>query len=249
VRRSAGTGEAHVILVATRGAVPGLAGIAAELRERGATSVSLNVHDGPPGVPLGRRTVTLSGPQRIRERIAGTDYLLSATSFFQTAPFGAAAVIQQVMGGLAPEPGDTVADLYCGVGLLTLPLARAVRTVLGVEISAAAIADAAAAARLHGATNVELVAARVEDSMARLRQLAQPLKVVIDPPRSGCAPIIAALAALKPERIAYVSCDERALARDLRGFHAAGYSAREVTPIDMFPHTSHLESVTLLESR
>lgn len=248
VRRAASTGESHLVVVAS--ARPrGLAALVPELLAAGATTVSLNLNDGPAGRLLGPRTEVLAGPRRIRERLDDTTFCISPDAFFQTSPAGAAALLDAVRAALQPRPADVLADLYCGVGLFALPLARAVRAVVGIEESATAIGDAAASARLNGRHNVQWVRAAVEHGLARLgRGLPRPDLCVLDPPRAGCTPAaLRRLAGLAPRRLAYVSCDPAALARDLALLRPLGYRATAVLPVDMFPHTHHVEAVATIE--
>lgn len=243
-------GEAHLIVVATRLPVPGLEALVPELHQLGATTISANANDGDQARLLGRETVVLSGPTRIRERILGTTYLLSPTAFFQTTPDGAAAIVRTVLAALAPGATDDVADVYCGGGLLSLPLARAARSVRGIEQNPMAIADANAAARENRITNAQFVAAPAAIGLQRMvrGELPRPNLVALDPPRAGCDPeVLAAIGALRPRRIAYVSCEPATLARDLAALRSHGFHSTAVTPIDLFPQTSHLEAVACLQ--
>jgi 23S rRNA (uracil1939-C5)-methyltransferase len=248
VRRAAGTGQSHVVVVA-RGDVPGLRGLAPELLSLGATSVSLNVNDEPPGRLLGRETLVFEGPRRIDEVLSGTTYCISPDAFFQTSPKGAEQLVRIVAQWLQPGPGDTVADLYCGGGLFALPLAATAGSVLGIEESGVAVGDAEAGARRNRRRNARFVRGPVAAVLPRLGQdLPQPQLAVLDPPRAGTEPtVLERLCALRPRRIAYVACDPRSLARDLRALKDLGYTSRQVVPVDMFPQTWHVEAVALLE--
>lgn len=248
VRRSAATGEAALVVVATRAMVPGLLQRVDELHRLGATVVAVNENTGPTERLLGPRTRVLSGPPRIRERIAGTTFLLSPTAFFQTSPWGAERLVELVRAALRPSRRHRLLDLYCGGGLFALCLAGEAAEVLGIEENPPAVADAEAAAGGGGIDNARFVAGRAGERLAGLRRSAdRPLLVVLDPPRAGCGPEVARrIAALGPERIAYVSCDPDALGRDAAAFAAAGYRLATVTPVDMFPQTWHVEAVASL---
>jgi len=192
----------------------------------------------------------VSGPPRIEERIGDVTYLVSPTAFFQTSPQGASHVVQLVTRWLAPTKNDDVGDLYCGGGLLTLPLARAARSAFGIELSRVAIADAEAGARQNALRNVTFRSGHVDAWLRACRRgdLPRPSLVAMDPPRDGLGPaVIAELRELRPRRLAYVSCDPIALQRDLRDLGAAGFRTCEVTGVDMFPETCHVESVACLE--
>jgi 23S rRNA (uracil1939-C5)-methyltransferase len=154
-----------------------------------------------------------------------------------------------VQAALQVTATDVVADLFCGGGLFALPLARRASKVIGVELSHRGVQDAGASARHNRIANVEFVRSDVLPALASFgTSRPRPGKIVLDPPRDGCGPeLVAAIAALRPSRVAYVACDARALADDLQAFAAHGMRAVRVTPIDMFPQTSHIEAVAVLE--
>jgi 23S rRNA (uracil1939-C5)-methyltransferase len=145
---------------------------------------------------------------------------------------------------LEPQPDDVVVDAYCGVGTFSALLAPHVGQVLGVEESAAAVANARR--NTPDLENVRFLAAKVEDALAEMTD-PRPNAVIIDPSRVGCAPqVVEALIQAHPERLVYVSCDPATLARDLRILRDGGYAIQQVEPIDMFPQTYHIETVTTL---
>lgn len=187
-----------------------------------------------------------SGQTALEEELLGRRYRVSAAAFFQVNTPQAERLIETVRAALDPAPDNVLLDLYCGVGVFGLALAPYVRRVIGVEESAAALKDAAYNVRdLH---NVEFVAGRTEEVLAALAEPADG--VIVDPPRVGCRPgAIDALMRLAPRKLVYVSCDAASLARDLRLLVDGGFTLRSVQPVDMFPQTSHVETVTLLEAR
>lgn len=186
----------------------------------------------------------VSGQTALEEELLGRRYRVSAAAFFQVNTLQAERLIETVRAALDPQPHQVLLDLYCGVGTFGLALAPYVRRVIGVEESAAALKDAAHNAR--DVQNVEFVAGRTEEALAALAEPADA--VVVDPPRIGCRPgALEALLRLAPRRLAYVSCDAASLARDLRILVDGGFTLRSVQPVDMFPQTSHVETVTLLE--
>jgi 23S rRNA (uracil1939-C5)-methyltransferase len=186
--------------------------------------------------------VVLMGQAYLMEYVAGRDYRISAGSFFQVNTAGAEALVELVRDLLAPTSQDTLLDLYCGVGLFGLALAEQVGTVIGVEFDPRAAEDFRYNAQ--GLGHVELIEGKVEETLAsRNRSLDL---VVLDPPRSGTGKeVIDEIARLAPRRVVYVSCDPATLARDARELSACGYALQEVQPLDLFPQTHHIESVSL----
>ena len=210
----------------------------------------LNIHDRPGPYMVGRETMRLAGRSHVRERVAGMSFLVSPTAFFQTNIEAAEAIVQIVLetaGSLAP--GAKVLDLYAGGGLFALPLAARGHVVTAVEENAHAIRDADANVRLNklsGGT-VRLHAARVEDALHTLRRNPVDL-VVLDRPRDGCPPPVLhhLFGRLRPPLVVYVSCNPEALADELPAIREHGYEIARVRPVDMFPHTTHIESVVEL---
>ena len=188
--------------------------------------------------------VTLLGSPHIHERIAERVYQLSAPSFFQVNTSQAEVLVQHVCSTVRAEPGDVIIDAYCGVGTFALALAPMAGEVVGIESSATAMADARVNASEVG--NVRFLEGAIESVLPTL-EVVDPV-VILDPPREGLGRgVFASLLAMSPRRIVYVSCDPATLARDLKGLLAGGYSLRNVQPIDMFPHTYHIETVAVLE--
>ena len=185
-----------------------------------------------------------SGQAFLEERLLGKTFRVSAASFFQVNTLQAEVMARKIVELLHPSAGDTVVDAYCGVGTFGLLLADHAGKVIGIEDSAAAIRNAQHNAQ--GVHNVEFVDGATEKV---LHEVAKPgALVILDPPRQGCRPeVIESLAALRPRRIVYVSCDPVTLARDLRLLVDRGFALRHIQPIDMFPQTYHIECVALLE--
>jgi 23S rRNA (uracil1939-C5)-methyltransferase len=215
--------------------------------------------------------VTLLGSSYLHERLAGRMYRVAAPSFFQVNTEQAEVLVALVRTYLNATADSTILDAYCGVGTFAIELAKTASQVVGIESSAAALADAEANA--VGMENVRFVHGPVADNLRALgltrrgateylpprggtaylpqkggtEYLKDPL-AVLDPPREGVSQeVVTALARLAVQRIVYVSCDPATLARDIKGMLAAGYALREVQPVDMFPQTYHIESVALLE--
>lgn len=186
--------------------------------------------------------VVLIGNSYLTEHVAGRDYRVSAGSFFQVNTAGAEALVALVREYLAPSKEETLVDLYCGVGLFGLALARDVARVVGIEADPSAAADFRVNAREFD--HVELLEERAETALRYVEGTVD--LVVLDPPRSGAGPaVIGEIVRLSPRRVVYVSCDPATLARDARHLVRSGYQLRQVQPVDLFPQTYHIESVAL----
>lgn len=198
---------------------------------------------GQPAVLRGSGHVTFSiSPQGT----APFDLRVSAGSFFQSGPVPAATLVDEVLAAADVQPGDEVVDLYAGVGLFTVPLARLAGHVTSVESSQTATDDAVA--NLAGTS----VTVYHDDCTAWLAAGHCPndAVVILDPPRAGAGDeTIKLLAATNPKRVVHVACDVAALARDLAAWQAAGYHLNHITPVDMFAHTAHIEAVALITPR
>ena len=206
----------------------------------------LNVHDRLDSYMIGRETVRLSGRSHVKETVNGFSYLLSPTAFFQTNVEAADVIVRLVVEAIDHARPQRVLDLYSGSGLFTVPLAGRGHAVTAIEENRQSIDDAEANLRLNRvpARDVRLHAARVEDAMQRLQRDTFET-VILDPPRQGCAPdvIDGIFRRLRPRAVVYVSCNPEALAGELPAILGHGYAVDRVQPVDMFPHTTHIESV------
>jgi 23S rRNA (uracil1939-C5)-methyltransferase len=208
------------------------------------TALHVNIHPRADKFIFGRDTRRVSGPARLRESIAGVTFLISPTAFFQTNIAAAEVLVRLVLEAV---PADArVLDLYAGAGLFALALASRGQTVVAVEANRAAVADGEVSRDFNGipAGRCRFIAMSVERAPDRLRADA----VVMDPPREGCAPRVLrrVCTELGPRLVAYVSCNPEALARDLRVMTQAGYRIDSIQPVDMFPHTAHIETLAVL---
>lgn len=232
--------------------------------------VGINLNSAVGNRIMSENTVTLRGvdrleevlkterenmPERLRE---GIKYQLSATSFFQVNTTQAVALFEQVYDGVkagneSDEPVDLIVDAYAGVGAIALWLAPMAKKVIAIEEHPAAVADGIKNAELNNIGNIEFKKASVEEALLDcLKNGVKPNVVVVDPPRKGLTDEArSALIQLAPARIVYVSCNPATLARDLKIFESgesgAAYKVLQVQPVDLFPHTHHIESVTVLE--
>jgi 23S rRNA (uracil1939-C5)-methyltransferase len=215
------------------------------------TGLLVNVHYRPGPYMVGDETIRIAGRASIRENALGAAFLVSPTAFFQTNPEAAAALVGEVLAQAGDiDQARTVVDLYAGSGLFSIPMALRGHTVVAIEENPQAVRDGEANARLNRvpAQGLRFVRARVEDAVGGLAR-TPPCLVLLDPPRQGCGPAVArsVFTDLAPPRAIYVSCDPGSLARDLADIVDAGYRVARVQPVDMFPHTPHIETVVTLE--
>ena len=206
-------------------------------------------NSGPPAYGVyGAGWRLLSGREKLSDSIGNIKIELSPASFCQVNPTQTLQLYQAVRDFAAPKGSRTLLDLYSGVGCIALHLAARAQQVIGVESYGPAVADAEHNAGLNHIANCSFIKGEAEDVLPRLAAQGQEADtVVLDPPRSGCAPaLLHALARVGPERVVYVSCDPATLARDLSLLATLGYETRQVRPVDMFPCTAHLETVVLL---
>ncbi|HZG56680.1 23S rRNA (uracil(1939)-C(5))-methyltransferase RlmD [Paenibacillus sp.] len=247
------SGDLMLVLVGTSRATPGLDAYVARLREAlpHAVSICLNVNPERTSAVFGRETVTLWGTDVIFDSIGGIRFAISARSFYQVNPVQTERLYGKALEYAALAGGETVIDAYCGIGTISLFLARAAGRVYGVELVPDAVEDARANARLNDIDNADFEVGRAEVVLPawRAQGIAADV-IVVDPPRKGCDPaLLDTLIAMRPARIVYVSCNPATLARDLAVLDAGGFATLEVQPVDMFPHTGHVECVILMEWR
>lgn len=250
VRHAAATGERMVVLVTNGRDLPHRDELLGLIREAvpGVTSICQNINTVNSPVVFGDETVTLWGEDVIYDEIAGIRFAISARSFFQVNPEQTEKLYRTAVEYAGLTGNEIVVDAYCGIGTISLFLARHARRVYGVEIIPEAIEDARRNALLNGVANAEFAVGDAAEVLPRWRdQGITPDVIVVDPPRKGCdAALLKTMLALKPARIVYVSCNPSTLARDLRVLADGGYCVEEVQPVDMFPHTGHVEAVCSL---
>jgi 23S rRNA (uracil1939-C5)-methyltransferase len=252
VRTTRDDREAVAMLVVTRNDKSLRAPVRAFLAtEEAPDGFYLNVHDKPGPYMVGRQTMRLSGRSHIREQVAGISFLISPTTFFQTN-VEAAETLLRLATERIPAATQRILDLYAGSGLFTVPLAARGHHVTAIEENAQAMRDAEQNLRLNrvDAGRARLHTGRVEDVLRRAGRDAYDL-VILDPPRSGCGSQVLrkVFGAIRPRRAVYVSCNPEALAVELRAIVALGYGIGRIQPVDMFPHTAHIETVVSLERR
>lgn len=250
IRRGLNTSKIMVVLVTSGEKSTAIFTLARELKARvpAIASVIGNINTGKTRQVFGPESVLLAGQNMITENLNGLTFNISPTSFFQVNPVQTEVLYQKALEYAHLTGTETVLDVYCGIGTISLFLARKAAKVFGFEVSREAVHDAAANAVLNGITNVEFVAGKAEERLPRLvSQGVQPDIVVVDPPRQGIEKrALQAIADMAPQRIVYISCDPATMARDINFLYYRGYELREVQPVDMFPQTSHIESVAVL---
>jgi 23S rRNA (uracil1939-C5)-methyltransferase len=242
------TGEMLLTLVSTDRHLQGLEEQAEQWLERyeGLVGVSVNLNPDKGNAILGKETVWVAGRSELREEFAGLEFRIQPQTFFQVFTEQAEALLGEIITELNLQGDEILVDAYCGVGTLTLPLAKRVRRAIGLEVQSEAVEQAQTNAEMNGITNAVFQAGTVETLMAQLD--VQPDIVLLDPPRKGCdRMVLNTLLAKLPPRIVYVSCNPTTLARDLKILHEGGYQLTRVQPADFFPQTAHVECAAFLQ--
>lgn len=250
LRVARATDEVMVTLVINGDSIPNPKDLIARLSEalgESLKSVQLNINRKLTNVVLGDKNIVLFGSSTITDILQGIRVRISPHSFYQVNR-DAAELLYSIAEDYAAPDGKTVLDLYCGAGTIGLSMARRARQIIGVEIVRFAVEDARFNAEQNGISNARFICA---DAAAAAEELAQtgitPDVVILDPPRKGCDEALLKTVALSfaPQRLVYVSCDVATLARDTAILQALGYSIEKYTPVDMFPRTTHVETVAL----
>ena len=254
------TGEIMVCIVANGSRLPHQQELVKALREiPGMTSITLNINKNRNNVILGEKIQVLWGQGYITDKIGDISYQISPLSFYQVNPQQTWELYSKALEYADLHGEETVWDLYCGIGTISLFLAQKAKFVRGVEIVPAAIEDARRNARLNGIKNAEFYVGKAEevlpdyyaDYAARHPgENARADVIVVDPPRKGCdETLLNTIVEMQPDRVVYVSCDSATLARDLKYLCERGYQVKKVCPVDMFPMTVHVETVVMLSHK
>lgn len=250
IRSSLATGELMIVYVVNAPELP----CAKEMGERlaalapGLVSFQYNVNTRPGNTLLGPRTELVYGRDHIVDELLGLSFKVSPRSFYQVNPEQTAVLYETARQFAGLTGGESVIDLYCGVGTIGLSMARGAARVTGIEVVPEAVEDARQNALLNGITNARFLCGTAEVEMPRLVAEAERFDVVLlDPPRAGCEKaLLDAVIATDPAKVVYVSCNPATLARDAKYLAEHGYALRQVQPVDMFPHTTHVETVVLI---
>ena len=247
------TDEMMVCLIINGEKLPGEEALVKSLRQiPEAVSVMVNVNKKRNNVILGEKVRLLWGQPYITDKIGEISYQISPLSFFQVNPYQTGRLYGKALEYAQLSGNETVWDLYCGIGTISLFLAQKAKMVRGVEIIPAAIENAKENARLNGFDNTEFFVGKAEEVLpeqfARTGERADV--IVVDPPRKGCdETLLSTIIKMQPDRVVYVSCDSATLARDLKYLCERGYELKKVCPVDMFPNTVSVETVVLLSHK
>ena len=231
---------------------PGSRAFCRELVKRcpGVTTIVQNVNERQTNVILGEREQVLYGPGFILDQLCGLSFRISSQSFYQVNAMQTEVLYRQAVELAHLAGAERVVDAYCGTGTIGLVAAKhGAARVVGVDSVASAIRDARENARHNGVENARFV---VGDAGAFMREAAadgeQVDVVLMDPPRAGSSEeFLESLARCAPARVVYISCNPETQARDVRQLERRGYRLRTLQPVDMFPHTDHIETIALLE--
>ena len=218
----------------------------------GMTSITINVNKKRSNVILGEEICLLWGQEYITDRIGDISYQISPLSFYQVNPMQTQKLYAKALEYADLHGQETVWDLYCGIGTISLFLAQKAKFVRGVEIVPAAIENAKENAKLNGLENTEFFVGKAEEVLPReyKKNGVYADVIVVDPPRKGCdETLLETMIEMNPDRIVYVSCDSATLARDLKYLCERGYELRKVCPVDQFGMTVHVETVVLLSQQ
>ncbi|MGL5378905.1 23S rRNA (uracil(1939)-C(5))-methyltransferase RlmD [Clostridium sp.] len=250
IRRGFKTNEVMVVLVTLKNKVKHIDEFVSLITSNinGIKSVIQNVNDKETNVILGEKCITLWGEDRITDYIGDFKFNISPLSFFQVNPEQTEVLYSKALEYAGLTGAETVFDAYCGTGTITLFLSQKAKKVYGVEIIEPAIDNANENAKENKVDNAEFFVGKSEEVIPELLEKGiKPEVIVVDPPRKGCdIKLLEAIGKAKPEKVVYVSCDPSTLARDLKILEEQGYKTEVVQPVDMFPHTSHIENVALL---
>ena len=250
VRRGRRSGEILVVLVTAHGMLPGKRNFVRALLQQhpDITTVIQNINAGQTSLVLGAHSEVLYGPGYIREQLGDFTFRISPRAFYQINPVQTEVLYRTALEYAGLTGTETVVDAYCGTGTIGIFASRDAARVIGVENNRDAVRDAISNAKANRADNVRFYTADASDFLQGMAKAGEHADVVIlDPPRAGSDErFLSAVTTVAPERVVYVSCNPETLARDLGYLTRHGYRVERIQPVDMFPHTEHIESVVLL---
>lgn len=244
------TKEVMVVLVANGKKLPYLSELASVLKDNvpGFKTLVVNENREKTNVILGKENRVVYGEGKINDYIGDLVFEISPLSFFQVNPIQTEVLYNKALEYADLQENDTVFDIYCGIGTISLFLAQKAKKVYGIEIVADAIKDAKINAQINNLDNVEFYVGKAEEVVPKMYGEGKTANVVVvDPPRKGCdEKVLDTIVSMSPDKVVYVSCNPSTLARDLAYLDERGYKCVEIQPVDMFPHTMHVESVVKL---
>ena len=251
VRRGFATNQVMVVMVTGTPVFPAKNNFCRALRQAHpeVTTIVQNINDRYTSMVLGEREKVLWGPGYIEDVLCGCTFRISPRSFYQINPLQTEILYRTAIDFAGLTGKETVLDAYCGVGTIGLAAAKqGAGRVIGVELNRDAVRDAKANAKASGITNAQFICADAGEFMVDLAQSGETVDVVfMDPPRAGSdEAFLSSLCRLSPKRVVYISCNPETQARDLRYLTAHGWKVQALQPVDMFPHTNHIETVVLL---
>lgn len=249
LRKAVGTGEIMACAVINAGNLPKKEVLIEELcRIKGMASICININKKQSNVILGEETKIIWGSDTITDILLGKRFVISPNSFYQVNHDQCEKLYTKAAEYANLSGCETVVDLYCGAGTIGLTMADKAQQIFGIEIVPQAIENAKANARINSIDNAEFFCGDAFEGAKELeRRSIKPDVVILDPPRKGCQKeLFDVIKKMSPNRIVYVSCDSATLARDLEILKEKGYITCEVTPVDMFPRTPHVECVALI---
>lgn len=245
------TNEIMVVLVANGDKLPYLNELASVLEENipGFKTLVVNVNKERTNVILGKENIVIYGNGKINDYIGDLVFEISPLSFFQVNPLQTEVLYNKALEYAELKDNDTVFDIYCGIGSISLFLAQKASKVYGIEIVEDAIKDAEINAKINNLDNVEFYVGKAEEVVPKMYKEGKLANVVVvDPPRKGCdKKVLDTIVSMQPDRVVYVSCNPSTLARDLNYLDEHGFKCVEIQPVDMFPHTMHVECVAKLK--
>lgn len=250
LRKAFATGEIMVCAVINGKNLPQSEKLMEDLKKiSGFKTLVVNINKENTNVVLGDTCINLYGNGYITDILCNVKIKLSPLSFYQVNRAGAELLYSKAAEYAAAEGNEDILDLYCGTGTIGLSMAGKAKSVTGVEIIPEAIEDAEENAKLNNISNTRFICGDAKDAAKLLKNEGiKPKTVILDPPRKGCAEeLLKTVSEISPTKIVYVSCDPATLARDCARLFNLGYNIKEVTPVDMFPRTAHVETVALLE--
>lgn len=249
VRRAHKTGQQMVVLISRQRRLPQEDTIVAQISELPeVTSIIVNYNPKATNVILGAQERPVFGESYIEDELLGKKFRISAQSFYQVNPEQTENLYQTAIELADLQPDEVVIDAYSGIGTIGISIADHVKQVREIEIVPEAIADAKINAKLNHVTNIDFTVGKAEEILPEWVEKDQAMDVlIVDPPRKGLQPeFIEAVLKAKPKKLVYISCNPATLARDLRLLIDGGYTGTTTQPVDMFPMSNHIESVTAL---